>query len=146
MLKKRGFYGVAMYHPKNSNNWGSLLRSANLLEADFIATIGARYKPQSSDTLKTPKHIPVFHYDTFDQFRANLPLDCQLVGIELDNRAHDLRHFAHPERAVYLLGAEDNGLPQRVMDECHHLVKLEGRYSMNVSVAGSIVLYHRMAL
>lgn len=146
-MKKRGYFGLALYHPKKSSNWGTLVRTANLLECSFIAAIGARYPIQGSDTLKTHKHVPVFEFPTFEEFRKHcMPYDCQLVGVELDNRAKDLKDFVHPERAIYLMGAEDHGLPQKIMDECQHLVKLKGRYSMNVAVAGSIVLYHREGL
>lgn len=143
---KRGFFGIAMYNTKTPSNWGTLLRTANLMEADFIATIGKRYNHQCSDTLKTPRHIPMFHFKTFEDFKKHLPYDCRLVGIELDDRAKDLAEYSHPERACYLLGAEDHGIPEKVLQDCHDVVKLRGRYSMNVSVAGSIVLYHREGL
>ena len=51
--------------------------------------------------------------------------------------------FSHPKRAVYLLGSEDNGLTRKAMDKCHALVRLPGERSMNVAVAGSIVMYDR---
>lgn len=146
MYKPRGFFGLAMYHPKNKHNWGTLLRTANLLKTNFICTIGRRFPKQPGDTLKTWKHVPIFHFDTIEEFYEHLPYDCQLVGIELDESAKDLREFKHPERACYLLGAEDNGLPEKVLDKCHKLVKLRGEASMNVAVAGSIVLYHRVGL
>lgn len=142
----RGFFGIAMYCPKTSHNWGTLLRTANLMGADFIATIGKRYKHQAGDTLKTTRHIPMYHYESFEEFYKHLPYGCQLIGVELTPDAQNLKDFNHPEQACYLLGAEDIGLPEQVMEKCHKIVKLEGRFSMNVAVAGSIILYHRVAL
>jgi tRNA G18 (ribose-2'-O)-methylase SpoU len=142
----RGYFGLAIYEPKNSNNWGSLVRTANLLGCSFIASIGRKFPMQPSDTRKTHRHIPVHEFATFEDFKKFMPIDCSLVGIELDERSKDLKEFVHPERAVYLLGAEDIGLPKDVMDQCGSLVKLYGEHSMNVSCAGSIVLYHRKAL
>jgi len=133
-----------MYHPKNTHNWGSLIRTANLLKANFIATIGRRFPKQSSDTLKSHRHIPIYEYSTFEDFKKHLPYSCEIVGVELDDRAKYIHEFTHPARAVYLLGAEDKGLPPKVRDECHRLVKLKGRMSMNVACAGSIVLYDRV--
>lgn len=144
--RPRGFFGLVMYNGKNALNWGSLVRTANLMEVDFIATIGKRWKQEGSDTLKTTRHIPMFHFDTFDQLRQHMPENCSIVGIELDDRAKNLKNFVHPERAIYVLGAEDSGLPEEVINKCHHLIKLNGRGSMNVAVAGSIVLYHRTSL
>lgn len=144
---KRGYFGLALYRPKKATNWGSLVRTANLLDCRFIATIAARYPIQSSDTRKSHRHVPIFEFETFEDFQKFMPkMDCQLIGIELEERAKELKDFVHPERAVYMLGAEDAGLPPNVMDQCDHLVKLKGTASMNVSCAGSIVLYHRMAL
>jgi len=52
-------------------------------------------------------------------------------------------HDAHPRRCVYLLGAEDHGLSKKAMQQCHHLIKFKSQKSLNVSVAGSIVMYDR---
>jgi tRNA G18 (ribose-2'-O)-methylase SpoU len=143
---KRGYFGLAIYRPKKVTNWGSLIRTANLLDCSFIAAIGARFPIQHTDTRKSHRHLPIYEFATFEEFRKFMPVDCQLVGVELDERSKDLKDFVHPERAVYLMGAEDDGLPPAVMNECKQLVKLKGEHSMNVACAGSIVLYHRMAL
>jgi tRNA G18 (ribose-2'-O)-methylase SpoU len=143
---KRGYFGLAIYHPKKEVNWGSLVRTAKILNCSFIAAIGARFPLQASDTRKSHRHLPVFEFQTFEEFQKFMPMDCKLVGVELDERATNLKNFVHPERAVYLMGAENTGLPQPIMDKCYQIVKLEGEHSMNVACAGSIVLYHRQAL
>lgn len=144
MKYKRGFFAIGIYHTKTEVNVGTLWRSASIFGATFIFTIGKRYKKQSSDTMKSWKHIPLFHYETFEEFYRSLPHDCRLTGIELDNRAIDLKNYSHPERCVYLLGAEDHGLNELTIQKCHDLIKLPGEFSMNVSVAGSIVMYDRI--
>lgn len=141
----RGFFGIGIYHPKSSDNFGTLFRTAQVLNASFVYLIGARFKKQASDTMKSWRHVPVYEYVSFEQFKQNLPYDCQLVGIEMCEEALMLDEFSHPERAAYLLGAEDNGLPKSIMDQAHHLVKLPGERSLNVSVAGSIVAHDRIA-
>lgn len=65
------------------------------------------------------------------------------MGVELDSSAVHLERFTHPDRACYLLGAKDHGLSAKALRKCHELVRLRGDYSMNVAVAGSIVMYHR---
>jgi tRNA G18 (ribose-2'-O)-methylase SpoU len=68
-----------------------------------------------------------------------------LVGVELDPRAKKLHQFRHPERACYLLGAEDVGLNAAERDRCHKLVEIDGpSQCLNVAVTGSIVLYDRI--
>jgi len=146
MKDKRGFFGVVMFNPKNTNNWGSMMRTAALLEVDFLATIGCRFPRQSSDTLKAWRHVPIFHFKDFDDFYEHLPHACRLIGVELSEDAIDLSIFKHPERACYILGAEDHGIPDYILKKCHAVVKLRGKFSMNVACAGSIVMYHRAAL
>lgn len=143
---KRGYYGLAMYHPKKATNWGSLIRTANLMGCSFIAAIGARFPIQLTDTRKVHRHLPIYEFNTFEEFKQFMPINCDLVAVELDQRARSLKSFVHPERAVYLMGAEDLGLPEDILKQCKLVVKLEGEHSMNVACAGSIVLYHRMAL
>jgi len=138
-----GYFGIGVECMKNRLNYGTLFRTAQILGANFLFLIGNRFRKQCSDTLKSWRHIPVFTYDTFDEFYKNMPYDCRLIGIELDDRAIPMEQFKHPQRACYLLGAEDHGLTKGAIQGCHILLKLRGAYSMNVSVAGSIVLYHR---
>lgn len=141
----RGYFGIGIYHTKNVLNVGTLWRSAGCMGAAFIFTVGKRYKQQSSDTTKAFKHIPLYHYEDVDAFYASLPHDCMLVGVEQDQRSQALVSFAHPERAVYLLGAEDAGLPADVARRCHRLVEIDSTRCLNVAVAGSIVMYDRAA-
>jgi tRNA G18 (ribose-2'-O)-methylase SpoU len=140
----RGYFGIGIQNVKTEANIGTLWRSAFIFGASFIFTIGDRYKRQSSDTTKSWKHIPLYNYKTFDDFYNSLPYDCRLVGVELDNRSIPIQEYKHHERCVYLLGAEDSGLSNEAINKCHELIILPGNYCLNVSVAGSIVLYDRI--
>lgn len=141
----RGYYAIGIERSKNVLNVGTLWRSAHLLGAAFIFTIGRRYKKQASDTTKAWRSIPLFHHETFDDFYASIPHDCRLVGVELDERAKPIATYQHPERCVYLLGAEDHGLTKETLRRCHDIVQLPGFASMNVAAAGTCVLYDRFA-
>ncbi len=141
----RGFYAVGIYHPKREVNVGTLWRSATLYNAAFIFTVGRRYPEQASDTTKAHRHIPLLHFKDVDDLVSHLPYSCPLVGVELDDRAKPLGDYWHPDRAAYLLGAEDHGLSPAVMDRCHDLVTIPTprTFSHNVAVAGSILLHDR---
>lgn len=142
----RGYFGIGIYHCKTEANIGTLWRSATLYGASFVFTVGRRYKTQASDTTKTPLHTPLFHFADVDDLVEHLPWSAPLIGVELDDRAKPLAtHSNNWERCVYLLGAEDHGLPQNVLDRCHSLLQIETAlpYSMNVAVAGSIILHDR---
>ncbi|MGQ4513630.1 TrmH family RNA methyltransferase [Streptomyces sp. DW26H14] len=144
-MSTRGFFAVGIYHPKRDINVGGLWRAATLYGAAYVFTVGARYNRQATDTPKTPLHTPLHHYADMDDLMQHLPWSCPLVGVELDARASRLTDYKHPQRAVYLLGAEDHGLPQQVMDQCHDLVVIPTArtFSHNVASAGSIVLHDR---
>lgn len=139
----RGYFGIGIEHTKTEANVGSLWRAAHLFGAAYMFTIGRRYSRQASDTMKSWRSIPLFHFDTLDDLR--IPHDCRLVGVELDQRARPLATYTHHERCVYLLGAEDHGLTKTALARCHDLVQLPGAASMNVASAGAIVLYDRHA-
>lgn len=54
-----------------------------------------------------------------------------------------IKPMEHPRRCMYLLGAKDNGLSSQANEKCHFVVKFKFEKNLNVSVAGSIVLYDR---
>lgn len=118
----RGYFGVGILCPKITKNIGTLWRTAQIFGADFMFIIGKRY----------------------ETFRSSLHKGSKLVGIELDEQSVPLASYSHPQRAVYLLGAEDFGLPPEVIATCDDIVQIPGESSLNVSVAGSIVIYDRL--
>lgn len=141
----RGYYEIGIYHPKTEHNVGTLWRSAYQLGAAGIFVIGPRFPAgQASDTYRSWRHLPFRQYDTFELFQATRPYDAPLVAVEIGGKP--LASFAHPPRALYLLGAEDHGLPPLVLSHCQAVVQIETIRvpSCNVAVAGSIVMYHRL--
>lgn len=143
--ESRGFFAIGVWHPKTEINVGTLWRSARLYGAAFVFTVGRRYTRQSSDTSNTTAHIPLFHFDMIEDLGKHLPHGARLVGVEMDARSRPLATYTHPEACVYLLGAEDKGLPPKVLEQCHSVVQIESALpqSMNVAVAGSLVMWHR---
>jgi tRNA G18 (ribose-2'-O)-methylase SpoU len=141
----RGWFAIGIEHTKTETNVGTLWRTAFSLGAAYIFTIGRRYKRQASDTVAAWKSIPLFHYDTLDDMLAVRPHDALLVGVELTPEAMPIGDFSHPERAVYLLGAEDNGLSSRAVDKCNRIVVLPGKFCHNVAVAGAMVMFDRVS-
>lgn len=144
-MRKHGYYGIGIEHAKTEYNYWSLFRTAQILDADFMFIIGSRFKVHSADTMKSYKHISVFSYTDFEDFNNHRPFDCKLVGVEMTDYAVEVSKYIHPKRAIYLLGAEDNGLTKIALKNCQDVIKLHGENSMNVSAAGSIILYDRIS-
>jgi len=139
----RGFFEIGIYRGKTPANVGTLWRSAFQLGAAGIFTVGRRYPQQASDTVKAFKHIPCREFLDFDALMAALPHACPLVAVEMGGKP--LQNFVHPESAVYLLGAEDHGIPPAILARCHHVISLPSirTQSYNVAVAGSMVMFDR---
>lgn len=144
-VTKEGYYAIGVYRGRTEHNIGTLWRTAYILGAAYIFTVERKYKKQSSDVVRAWSRIPLFHYDSMDELLKNIPHDCRLIGIELTNDAEELHSFEHPQRAIYLLGAEDVGLPPEILEKCHFVIKLKGISSLNVAVTGSIVAHDRVS-
>ncbi len=144
-MKQRGYFGVGVYHAKSKVNIGTLMRSAYCFGASFVFTIGRRYKTQASDTVKCIEKIPCFHFADIESLRNNVPIGCRIVGVELADGAHEVGNYCHPDTCVYLLGAEDHGIPPNELKQCHDVIVVPGASQcLNVASAGSIVLFDRM--
>lgn len=142
----RGYFGIGIAAGKSPENLGGLWRTAHALRAAYIFTIGARYPKQASDTTKAWRHVPLFEYDDEEAFLRAIPKDCDLVAVECGyGRPRPLPTFCHPERAVYVLGAEDRGVPEALLAHANRLVQIPGDVCLNVATAGSIVMYDRTA-
>lgn len=141
---KKGHFGIGIYETKESTNVGTLWRSAQNFGADYIFTIGARYKKQSSDTCKTWRNIPLFEFKDWQDFLSHVPRDTDLVFVEQTEDSKDLFDFTHPRQAVYILGAEDHGIPLEIMTG-HKKVEVDTPMCLNVAVTGSIIMYDRKA-
>ena len=139
---KRGYFGIGIYHPKTTENIGTLWRSAHNFGADFIFTIGRRYKKQASDTTKAERRVPLYEYKSFEDLREHLPRGCNIVFVEQAGGAKNLKETNHPETAVYILGAEDYGVPENIM-QGYQKIFIDTPMCLNVAVAGSIVMFDR---
>lgn len=145
-LSQDAYFEVGVFQPKHAQNVGTLWRSALQMGASGLFTIGRRYSIQASDIFEAPRLIPLRHYHTFQDFLNDRPENVPLVAIEMGGEP--LTGFRHPAKAIYILGAEDNGLPAWVLEKCERVVSLEAvrQPSYNLAVCGSIVLYHRCFL
>ncbi|MBM3536288.1 MAG: RNA methyltransferase [Alphaproteobacteria bacterium] len=141
----RGYFGIGVLGISKAMNVGSLLRSAHAFGASFAFTIAAAYargEGKLADTSDTPSSVPFYEFATLNDFR--LPVGCSLVGVELTDEAIDLPRFRHPAACAYVLGAERTSLPPEFLARCAHVVKIPTRFSLNLALAGALVMYDRV--
>lgn len=142
--KDEKYFGIGIYRPKTEENIGTLWRTAFVLGASFIFLIDAKYKKQSSDVFKVWSRIPLLQFKTVEAFLDMIPYSCKMVGVEITDSAIPIHEYKHPDRAIYILGSEDNGLPKELIKKCQDIIVLPGDKSLNVAVAGSITIFDRI--
>lgn len=145
-MSVHGYFGIGVVSAKSPENAAGLWRSAHAFGATFIYTVGARYPrgKVAADTSQAWKSVPLVEYDEWND--AVLPRDAELVAVEFGHEGTaNIVSFAHPTRAVYLLGAEDTGIPEAILETADEIINIPTRFCLNVATAGSIVMYDRIA-
>lgn len=144
----RGYFGIGVEGVSKPMNVGSLFRSAHAFGASFVFTIADQVGDlpttglmARADTSDAPGQVPFYRFDSVQSMR--LPDGCALVGIEFLDDAVELPSFCHPRCAAYVLGAERQSLSPALMSCVDHLVRIPTRFSLNLAVAGAIVIYDR---
>ena len=140
----RGYFGIGVEGASKRMNFGNLARSAHGFGASFIFTVAPAKTigAPASDTSRSHHHLPWYSYAGVDEMR--LPDDCRLVGVELTEDAIDLPSFRHLARAAYVLGPEGGSLSPAMLEACEFVVKIPMAFSINLAMAGAIVMYDRM--
>lgn len=138
-------FGIGILNYHHDCNISGLMRSAYCFDASFVFTIGRKYQRTAADTVNCTEQIPYYHYLTLEDFEKNIPSGYQIVCVENPENAKNLETFCHPRNVIYLLGSEAQGLPKKVLDKKWQVVKINTSKCLNVSIAGSIVMYDRQA-
>jgi tRNA G18 (ribose-2'-O)-methylase SpoU len=140
----RGYFAVGTDGISKPMNLGNLMRIAHAFGASFFFTVGGRVKVADamSDTSEAAGHMPLYQFASADELQ--LPQGCDLVGVEITEDAVLLPSFRHPLRAAYVFGAERLSLSPGTLARCRYVVKIPTRFSINVGMAGAIVMYDRM--
>ncbi len=141
----RGYFGIGAENTSKAANIGALVRTAHAFGAGFVFTVGPvaeRPAMGFTDTSDTAASVPFYPFEDVEHLR--LPEGCTLVGVELMDRAIELPSFRHPRRAAYVLGSERGGLSAGLLARCGFVVRIPTRFSINLSLAGALVMYDRL--
>lgn len=142
------FFGIGIVRSKAAPNHGSVWRSALQLGASFTFTVGASFSRKvegAADVYKGLRTIPCIAYADEDAFAATGVVGAEYVAVEYGGET--LSGFVHPRRAVYVLGAEREGLSKEMVARCQRHVSIDvadGRpSSMNVAAAAAVIMWDR---
>jgi tRNA(Leu) C34 or U34 (ribose-2'-O)-methylase TrmL len=141
---------VALVDPKFPHNVGAAVRAASCygvrqvwFSGDRVQLLGARgYRLPREERMRGYQEVEVRQSDGFfDAFER----DVVPVAVEVRAGSESLIDFDHPERALYVFGAEDGSLGRAVLRHCHRFVIIPTRHCTNLSAAVYTMLYDRHA-
>ena len=141
----RGYFGIGVEGISKPSNLGAVTRTAHAFGASFTFTVSQAIEIreiEAVDTSDSSKSVPFYKFSSVEELL--LPSGCSLIGIELTNDAIELPSFHHPRCAAYILGPERGILSDQMLDCCDYVVKIPMRFSINVGLAGALVMYDRM--
>jgi tRNA G18 (ribose-2'-O)-methylase SpoU len=135
---------VGAWNISKEHNVGSLVRTAHAVAAEEVLLVGEReWNVEAARTAEL--YTTVTHLDGIDALREHLARGrWNLVAVELHPTAVSLFEAEYPTRPCFLLGAELGGVPAVLLEEAELVVQIPqwGLIpSLNLAVAGSIVLY-----
>ena len=146
---QRGYFSIGVENISKPMNLGNLIRSAHAFGANSVFTVNPhprvtenQNRIKKSDTSKSDIHLPYFEWQKID--KINIPKGCKLVGIEITDDADNLPNFVHPIQAMYILGPEKGSLSDETLKKSDYIIKIPTKFSLNVAIAGAIVMYDRI--
>lgn len=140
---KRGFAMLGLRNPKSGENVGGACRAAHCYGAAGVIVDGKRRNKlmqHPTDTMKAYRHMPLQWVD--DLFEA-IPYACIPIAVELHPRARAIEYAKHPERAIYIFGAEDATLGKETIDRCESVIYVPTRDCMNLAATANVILFDR---
>jgi hypothetical protein len=140
----RGYFAVGVDGISKPMNLGNLLRISHAFGASFFFTIDGKVRLSDAQSDTSQRRGP--SADLRFRHGGGFPpaQGCRIVGVEITDDAVDLPRFRHPLRAAYVFGSERMSLSPATLARCEFVVKIPTKFSINVGMAGAIVMYDRL--
>lgn len=137
---------LIIHNVAKTNNVGTLIRSAAAFAVAELWVVGRR-ELQTFGNQGTAKKMPTRHFGSLLEMKSHAcERQVQVCGVEILPQAHNVWEAPFNGSCAFLLGNEGSGLsgPEReVCDWFLYIPQYESNTeSLNVSVAGSIILHH----
>jgi 23S rRNA (guanosine2251-2'-O)-methyltransferase len=142
---------LALDGVEDPHNYGALLRSADGAGVDGVVVPERRTAPLSAIAAKTSagasEHIRLIQVVNMTRaLEAMKKRNIWIVGLD-ERGTPDYMDFDFRQDVCLVLGAEGSGLHDLVKKTCDHLLRIPmagSVSSLNVSVAGAVVMYEAM--
>lgn len=137
---------VAMYNVSGNLNLGSIIRTANFLGFKEVLYFGRR-KWDRRGAVGTYHYTKVEYFEDEEKFlEAITERGYNLVALENNiSYTRPLEKMIWPKNPCIIVGEEESGIPDSVLERCEGTVEIMGRgtvRSLNVSTAAAIAMYH----
>jgi tRNA G18 (ribose-2'-O)-methylase SpoU len=138
---------IAAWQIINPENIGNLIRLADNVGAEDVFILGEDFQLRMSSIKKTAGlsfHNVRLSFITPEDFFKQLNPEFQLVAIETSEDSANLYSVKLPEKIVFLVGNERNGIPEEILKKCAikvHIPMTGKCKSMNVSHSLSVALF-----
>ncbi|KAF4660616.1 hypothetical protein FOL47_007076 [Perkinsus chesapeaki] len=130
-------------------NWGQLLRSATAFGVTEVFVVGAKKMKELAlfGNQGTTLHATFEFFDTIAEAKAELEKrGITLCGVEIHPSSVPVQDVKWRGDTCFMLGNEGTGMTDKQIAACDHFTYIEqytkATASLNVAIAGSIVLHH----
>ena len=135
---------------RSTHNTGSFFRTSDAVGVRKIILTGITAQPPHPHLLKVSlgaeQSVAWEYVEHVAEAIQNLKeLGYTIVAVEQTAHSQDFRAIAYPQKVALIFGNEVGGVPAEVCNAADMVVQLPMRgekESLNVSVAGGIVMYH----
>lgn len=137
---------IALLDPKYRRNLGEAIRAASCFGLKQVWYTGNRIEIAPGERLPREERMKGYaevDLIQYDYFFEQFPKDVVPVAVEIMPGAELLPQFEHPEKALYVFGSEDKGIPSHIKKLCHKFVTIPTRHPLNLYTSIAITLYDR---
>jgi tRNA G18 (ribose-2'-O)-methylase SpoU len=136
---------VAMHNVSGNLNLGSIIRTANFLGFEEVLYYGRR-KWDKRGAVGTYNYTKLTYFDTEEAFlKTILERGYNLVALENNvSYTSSLRSFVWPANPCIIVGEEESGLTETLLEQAYACVEIPARgsvRSLNVSAAAGMAMY-----
>lgn len=147
---------VLLSNPKYDHNVGAAYRAAAINGAESLMWTGRRVVEDPRGRLPREERLAVYRMTcvlarsdqpTPHAIRAYAKQGWRPVAVERRPGATSLEQFAHPDKALYVFGPEDDSLGRATLEECHDFIVIPSVLNVPLNLAGAVyvTLYSRLA-
>jgi 23S rRNA (guanosine2251-2'-O)-methyltransferase len=138
---------LVLDHIEDPQNFGAIVRSADVFAADLVVVPKRRSAPRSELAMRASAgalaHVPVTEVPNLAQALRRLA-EAGFWRYAADMGGRDLAEVDLPSKCVFVLGNEGAGLSRLVAEECDEKVSIPQRGhvdSLNVSASAAVLMY-----